>query len=288
MQHQNVAAPLWRALRVQRYVNGKEPDPLVPKVVPLPEPPPSASRNDWREDLWAFDSEEEKDDNEDGEIDLEELGRALTEAASLASHPKKQNGEYQMETIEKSLSITQTSRVIDDNLPVLPCFYIYIQEEAISKDVASVCSSYSSLSIKESQTDDDKAQEEIWEAECYEYDRALNADRTYLKFKKRIDAYPEQCFRYSYSGKPLLATGELGDPGKCRLCGGSRQYEMQLMPPLLYFLQEATKKFPLENWNWMTLIVFTCSQDCSQSSNQDELYNEGWVVAEEAVVLQHD
>ncbi|CAK9137406.1 unnamed protein product [Ilex paraguariensis] len=281
----------WRALRVQKSVCGKESNAPRPEVSPPPESSLSSLKTNWLEDLWTSSSREEDNDGNDNDIDLEELGRAISEAASLACHSKKQGSKCHTEATVKRSPVERAARGIDHNTPVLPCFYVYAREEAFLKEVTATFSNFPSLSIKENQSNlDDHVQEETWEEESYEYDRALNADRTYLKFKKRLDAYPEQCFRYLYGGKPLLASREAGDPGICSLCGGSRHYEMQLMPPVLYFLQEATDdsfKHSLDNWNWMTLIVYTCSKSCSNSAIE-EYNSDGWSVAPEAVVVQYE
>ncbi|XP_071711622.1 uncharacterized protein [Rutidosis leptorrhynchoides] len=263
----------WRALRVQRSPEDKESTPVGQDSCASP------LTTKVLDDTWSFDF-----DDEDDEIDLDDLGKALTKATTLASASKTKKTSTYPEAIDKRSPISQKRTEIDDKTPVLPCFYIYTQDENYSKDVASVSTSISSLNIKENQSDgDEKVSEETWEGESYEYDTALNADRTYLKFKKRLDVYPEQCFRYSYGGKPLLATTESGDPGRCVLCGELRHYEMQLMPPVLYYLQEATKNCSLEKWNWMTIIVYTCSKGCAPSSKQE---GDGWVVTEEAIVVQ--
>lgn len=83
-----------------------------------------------------------------------------------------------------------------NHVAVVPCFYIYLQKAQFPSDINVACSSYSSLSSEGTvSSPKDNDDEEKWEGENYEYDRALGADRTYLKFKKHLDSFPDQCLR---------------------------------------------------------------------------------------------
>lgn len=77
---------------------------------------------------------------------------------------------------------------------VLPCFYIYYDKEQY-RVKGAVGSSSNEFPLDKEMTDTGNYEEEKWDGEKYEYDKAIGADRTFLKFKKRLDAYPEQCFR---------------------------------------------------------------------------------------------
>ncbi|XP_077224461.1 programmed cell death 2 C-terminal domain-containing protein [Tasmannia lanceolata] len=287
------SSPLsWRTLRVQNSYNDLDLSSVGKEVVPLEPSCDSVSRinNCEEDDLWrrGF-GEKDADDGSDGDLDLVELGKALQEAASLVSSSKKQKGRKHTKAFAKYLPVKPIIRVKDARIPVIPCFYIYSQEEPSFSDVTAISANYSSLSIKESRMHlDDHEGEETWEGEGYEYDKALDADRTYLKFKKRMDACPEQCFRYSFGGKPLLDKPGCEEPKTCGLCGEPQRFEIQLMPPLLYFLQQAADSSlerSLEDWNWMTLIVYTCSKSCSVPPHEN---NNGWTVAEEVTIIQYE
>lgn len=267
----------WRALRVQKTNSEKESS-HVEEVLSLGTSTARVSSNKWLEDIWTNDSGESNDALSNDDVDLDELSRAFSEATNLVPQSRKQT--------QKRSSAKSNTKLTDTNISVVPCFYIYSQEERLLEDVSAACSNYSPLSVKEDECDvDDHKEEERWDGEVYEYDNALFVDRTFMKFKKRMDAYPEQCFRYSYGGKPLLPSKELEVPANCGLCGGFRHYEIQLMPPLLYFLREgsnsSTTQSP-EHWNWMTLIVYTCSKNCSHPSSNS------WTAAEEIIIPQFE
>ncbi|XP_020255599.1 programmed cell death protein 2-like isoform X2 [Asparagus officinalis] len=283
----------WRAIRVQKCRDEKEAiDTKEPRAVEEISAPISKSMSNgenllgFGEDLLGFGEDDESDDD----IDLEELSRAFSEAGAQASLSKIQIRSAHPRDARNSL--LSKPRSVDGTSKQVPCFYIYSQKAQPRSDVSVMSASCSSLSIKESESPaKDNDDEERWEGEDYEYDRALNADRTYLKFKKQLDLQPQQCFRYSYGGKPLLTTTNVVQPDTCRLCGSRRHYEMQLMSPLLYFLHEAadgsSTDIP-EEWSWMTLILYTCSTSCCPSSCKLKSGSCGWAVAEEAIIIQDE
>jgi Programmed cell death protein 2, C-terminal putative domain len=108
------------------------------------------------------------------------------------------------------------------------------------------------------------------------------------------------CWR-SVGGRPLWPT--LGPPAAaagCTRCGAERRFEMQLMAPLIYNIQEAAAWAleelqssggaaggelgaavagildALDRWEWATVGVFTCSRSCAAE----------W--AEEVLVVQNE
>uniref|UniRef100_A0A1D1XS56 Programmed cell death protein 2-like n=1 Tax=Anthurium amnicola TaxID=1678845 RepID=A0A1D1XS56_9ARAE len=280
----------WRTLRVQKCKSGSQlmPSNQEEKTPAKPLKSTSDVSNWWAADAWMLESGDPSDRIDD-DLDLQELSKAISEAASLASCTTKQNASMCSGVAAKDLKMKPRS--IDSSIAVLPCFYIYNQEERSLDNISKIHGQYSSLSIKDNQTFADSTDDEKWENESYEYDKALGVDRTYLKFKKRLEVYPEQCIRYSFGGKPLLATNDVGEPGNCELCGAQRHYEMQLMPPLLYFLQQAAdgqSTYLPEDWSWMTIIIYTCSKNCVHQSCEEKSGGSCWTVSEESTFIQHE
>eukprot|EP00252_Welwitschia_mirabilis_P008158 TRINITY_DN19873_c0_g2_i2.p1 TRINITY_DN19873_c0_g2~~TRINITY_DN19873_c0_g2_i2.p1 ORF type:complete len:426 (-),score=64.09 TRINITY_DN19873_c0_g2_i2:353-1630(-) len=258
----------------------------------------------WDDEFWRPSADGEEGESFHGSLDMQELGRALQEAGfAIANQNIGSNSSNQISGIRLRNQNADTvsghgigdancvnndihanrSNVNGNNLPVLPCFYIYCQNEVYHPGNRGRLEEFTHHNF-------DVGDVEVWEGEEYEPGRALNADRTYLKFKKRLDYYPEQCFRYCFGGKPLLANRDQGDPGICTHCGAPRTYEMQLMPPLLYYLQQACKDMPslhsANNWEWLTIFVYTCAQSCTKE--RATVTEKEWVIIEEATIVQYE
>ncbi|KAM0842241.1 hypothetical protein ACQ4PT_058482 [Festuca glaucescens] len=286
----NPQRQVWKVLRVQKCHSGMQTngngDELVKRKekVSSNEPAPPSSAGKHNEENKSSNSNSNDDD-----FDLDALAEALEQAATVASNTKKKNKSKRANHVPAKCSLVK-EKVNDLSIPVLPCFYIYYDKEQ-SRGKSNMCSSSNETVLAEDILDMRNDEEEKWEGEKYEYDSAPGADRTFLKFKKRLDAYPQQCFRYSFAGKPLLAATNSRDVGTCKLCGSPRQYELQLMSPLSYFLHQAgdgSSNCAPNAWSWLTLVVYSCSKSCCPSSCAGKPCNCCWGVVEEEIVMQED
>jgi pre-rRNA-processing protein TSR4 len=86
----------------------------------------------------------------------------------------------------------------------LPCFYVYSDSEVLIGDrnanvngKVQELAELKPLPAVEEPTAAVEGVKELWEGEEYEPDHSLSADRTYLKFKKKLDLNPEQCYRWA-------------------------------------------------------------------------------------------
>lgn len=93
----------WRAFRVQRSFNEKKSETTAHDSTASPK------TTKLQDDPWSFNF-----DDEDDEIDLDDLGRALTEATTLASASKTKKPNTFSDDIDKCSPVTLNSRAVDD------------------------------------------------------------------------------------------------------------------------------------------------------------------------------
>ena len=101
--------------------------------------------------------------------------------------------------------------------------------------------------------------------EKYEKTRARHGDAVFSRFMKRISLCPQQILRYCRGGKPLFISEPPSNMAQvvpaCGSCGGSRTFELQLMPALVSLLQrmDGGAEAQLE---FGTVLVYTCRNSC--------------------------
>ncbi|KAA8579007.1 hypothetical protein FQN60_007025, partial [Etheostoma spectabile] len=103
--------------------------------------------------------------------------------------------------------------------------------------------------------------------EKYEKTGARHGDAVFSRFMKKISLCPQQILRYCRGGRPLLVSeppladaARLTAAAPCGRCGGSRTFELQLMPALVSLLRrEDGGEAELE---FGTVLVYTCRDSC--------------------------
>ncbi|KAG0600346.1 hypothetical protein M758_11G026300 [Ceratodon purpureus] len=98
-------------------------------------------------------------------------------------------------------------------------------------------------------------------------------------FQARLARAPGQVLRYcrAVGAKPLWPSlqdqPKEGDVPRCQNCGGSRMFEFQLLPQLLYYLG-VQNEADSDSLDWATIAVYTCAASCNKSDSSFEGYVE--------------
>ncbi|CAM6032884.1 unnamed protein product [Sphagnum compactum] len=126
-----------------------------------------------------------------------------------------------------------------------------------------------------------KAGEEFSASDLQEVQEASQEQQHWVSFQARISRAPEQVLRYcrSQDAKPLWPLLE-GQPKKstdiqpCSHCGGPRNFELQVLPQLLYFLRVKNEPSSLD---WATITVFSCTASCTSGVSNGYAEEFAWV-----------
>lgn len=101
--------------------------------------------------------------------------------------------------------------------------------------------------------------------EKYEKMKARHGDAVFSRFMKKISQCPQQILRYCRGGEPLFISEPPPDMARvvpaCSSCGGSRAFELQLMPALVSLLRRRDGDADAE-LEFGTVLVYTCVNSC--------------------------
>ncbi|CAG4937679.1 unnamed protein product [Colias eurytheme] len=116
---------------------------------------------------------------------------------------------------------------------------------------------------------------DVNESELEEYTGKMPEDKVFNKFSKRIARHPDQVLRYDRGGVPLWITAQSDniDIPNCPYCNEPRQFEFQIMPQLLNFINIGIE---INSIDWGVLAIYTCKSSC----------NEGPAYKEEILIKQ--
>ncbi|XP_061578214.1 programmed cell death protein 2-like isoform X2 [Cololabis saira] len=101
--------------------------------------------------------------------------------------------------------------------------------------------------------------------EKYEKSKARHGDAVFSRFMKTVSLCPQQILRYCRGGSPVFVTKPPSSMEqvvpRCSRCGGSRTFELQLMPALVGLLQRTDGSAQAE-LEFSTVLVYTCTDSC--------------------------
>lgn len=184
-----------------------------------------------------------------------------------------------------------------------PAFYLDADTEYLSPSAAPASEGPSASHAAFMDVDGEGAASSSAQSSKDDAEAEMTHDKTFQHFADRVSQNDEQILRYEFDGEPLLysrndAVGRLfasshagtslkvtttkhakGIP-RCQNCGGSRVFELQLMPHAIAELESGEEAASLlsNGMDWGTILLGVCLKDCSTMADEKAVsYTEEWV-----------
>ena len=112
---------------------------------------------------------------------------------------------------------------------------------------------------------------------------AIEHDASFRVFKRfTAEAPTDHVVYYSLGANPLWITDQnqiASPPPNCEHCGGTRQFEFQIQPQLIFHLMKRLRGFPMNAapFEWGVVAVYTCVNNCTSPQShycEEFLFNQ--------------
>ncbi|KAM9352291.1 programmed cell death protein 2-like isoform 2-T2 [Symphorus nematophorus] len=248
----------WRVLRSQCLEAEAAAAASRTPSLPVPAQEAPLSTTDWCDsaDDWGM----EEEDGWAGGV------RKDSQVQEQAAAPEAEARETDVSSRLQDLSLGESQ----EDVPVLRPFFISVEEESdLLGEEADL--QHAQQLLREYERREGVAVGELEGSvgggaeEKYEKMTARHGDAVFSRFMKKISLCPQQILRYCRGGKPLFISEPPSNMAQmvsmCGSCGGSRTFELQLMPALVSLLQrkDGGGKVELE---FGTVLVYTCMKSC--------------------------
>ncbi|XP_041794822.1 programmed cell death protein 2-like isoform X2 [Chelmon rostratus] len=190
-------------------------------------------------------------------------GGGVEEAREEVAAPEAEAAEPDVSSQLRGLSLGESQ----EDIPVLRPFFISVEEESeLGGEDDDLL--HAQQLLKEYERREGVAVGELEVGggeEKYEKMKARHGDAVFSRFMKKISQCPQQILRYCRGGEPLFISEPPPDMARvvpaCSSCGGSRAFELQLMPALVSLLRRRDGDADAE-LEFGTVLVYTCVNSC--------------------------
>ncbi|XP_068595789.1 programmed cell death protein 2-like [Brachionichthys hirsutus] len=245
----------WRVLRSQCLETAV----TASRPAPAQEAPRSATAWCDSADDWGVEEEEEEEEEEDG----------WSGGKNSHVQVEREASERDVNSQLQDLSLAESQ----GDVPILRSFFISVVDES---DLAGEEDDLQH--VQQLLKDYEKREGVVVRAlggvdleEKYEKASARHGDGLFAKFMKKISLCPQQILRYCHGGEPLFICKPPPNMAAvvpaCGICGGSRMFELQLMPALVGVLQMAGGGGGTE-LEFGTVLVYSCTNSCWTAESQ--------------------